>query len=57
MIRFCTAVVIEVLGSSTSVDSDVVQRILSLVVSGLEAGTKGHSENKVRFHKLLFWTF
>ncbi|CAB4271187.1 unnamed protein product [Prunus armeniaca] len=46
VIRFCTAVVIEVLGSSTSVDSDVVQRILSLVVSGLEAGTKGHSENK-----------
>ncbi|ONI24972.1 hypothetical protein PRUPE_2G273000 [Prunus persica] len=46
VIRFCTAVVIEVLGSSTSVDSDVVQRILSLVVSGLEAGTKGDSENK-----------
>ncbi|XP_048446393.1 LOW QUALITY PROTEIN: uncharacterized protein At3g06530-like [Pyrus x bretschneideri] len=46
VIKFCMAVVIEVLGSATSVDSDVVQRILPLVVSGLEAGTKGHPENK-----------
>ncbi|CAN6705484.1 unnamed protein product [Malus baccata var. baccata] len=46
VIKFCMAVVIEVLGSATSVDSDVVKRILPLVASGLESGTKGHPENK-----------
>lgn len=52
MIRFCTAVVIEVLGSVASVESHVVKRIYALIHSVLEVGTDGHSENKVR--KALF---
>lgn len=47
MIRFCTAVVVEVLGSVASVESHVVKRIYSLIRSVLEIGTDGHSENKV----------
>ncbi|XP_050386752.1 uncharacterized protein At3g06530 isoform X2 [Argentina anserina] len=46
VIRFCTAVVVEVLGSVASVESHVVKRIYSLVHSVLEVGTDGHSENK-----------
>ncbi|KAK9292213.1 hypothetical protein L1049_020175 [Liquidambar formosana] len=46
VISFCTAVVVEVLGSVTSVDSDIVKRILSFVVSGLQPGTKGGQDHK-----------
>ncbi|KAM5557014.1 uncharacterized protein ABKV19_024415 [Rosa sericea] len=46
VIRFCTAVVVEVLGSVASVESHVVKRICSLIHSVLEVGTDGHSENK-----------
>nr|XP_011470044.1 PREDICTED: uncharacterized protein At3g06530 isoform X2 [Fragaria vesca subsp. vesca] len=46
VIRFCTAVVIEVLGSVASVESHVVKRIYALIHSVLEVGTDGHSENK-----------
>ncbi|KAK9913977.1 hypothetical protein M0R45_037776 [Rubus argutus] len=46
VIRFCTAVVVEVLGSVASVESVVVKRICSLIHSVLEVGTDGHSENK-----------
>lgn len=47
VIRFCTAVVVEVLGSVASVESHVVKRICSLIHSVLVVGTDGHSENKV----------
>lgn len=45
-INFCTAVVVEALGSVTTVDSDVVKRILPFVVSGLQPGTKRGSDHK-----------
>ncbi|KAH9678610.1 hypothetical protein KPL71_025786 [Citrus sinensis] len=45
-INFCTAVVVEALGSVTTVDSDAVKRILPFVVSGLQPGTKGGSDHK-----------
>lgn len=46
-ISFCTAVVVEALGSITTVEDDVVKRILPFVVSGLQPGTKGGSDHKV----------
>lgn len=49
-INFCTAVVVEALGSVSTVDSDAVKRILPFVVSGLQPGTKGGSDHKVRFN-------
>lgn len=45
-INFCTAVVVEALGTVTTVDSDAVKRILPFVVSGLQPVTKGGSEHK-----------
>ncbi|KAF5959772.1 hypothetical protein HYC85_000981 [Camellia sinensis] len=46
VISFCTAVVVEVLGSLTPLDSDVVKRVLPYVVSGLQPGAKGGSDHK-----------
>ncbi|GLT39857.1 hypothetical protein SLA2020_140240 [Shorea laevis] len=46
IISFCIAVVIEVLGSVTTIDSDIVKRILPFVVSGLQTATKGGSDHK-----------
>ncbi|XP_075648528.1 uncharacterized protein At3g06530 isoform X3 [Castanea sativa] len=46
VISFCTAVVVEALGSITTVEDDVVKRILPFVVSGLQPGTKGGSDHK-----------
>lgn len=46
VVSFCTAVVIEVLGSITTVNTDVVQRILPFVISGLQPGSKGGSDHK-----------
>ncbi|KAK7852331.1 uncharacterized protein CFP56_039361 [Quercus suber] len=46
VISFCTAVVVEALGSVTTVEDDVVKRILPFVVSGLQPGTKGGSDHK-----------
>ncbi|XP_030935775.1 uncharacterized protein At3g06530 [Quercus lobata] len=46
IISFCTAVVVEALGSITTVEDDVVKRILPFVVSGLQPGTKGGSDHK-----------
>ncbi|KAL3521384.1 hypothetical protein ACH5RR_019533 [Cinchona calisaya] len=43
---FCTAVVIEVLGSMSTVSSDVVKRILPYVVSGLQPHARGKLEQK-----------
>lgn len=44
---FCTAVVIEVLGSITTIDNDIVKRIIPYVVSGLQPGSKKKLEQKV----------
>ncbi|KAG6781264.1 hypothetical protein POTOM_014155 [Populus tomentosa] len=46
IVSFCTAVVIEVLGSITTVNTDIVQRILPFVISGLQPGSKGGSDHK-----------
>ncbi|KAL5569803.1 hypothetical protein UlMin_026378 [Ulmus minor] len=46
MISFCTAVVVEALGSVTSVDNDVVTRIIPFVSSGLQSDAKGGSDHK-----------
>ncbi|KAM7273255.1 hypothetical protein ACFE04_027919 [Oxalis oulophora] len=46
VISFCTAVIIETLGSITSLDSDAVKRILPFVVSGLQPGTKASKDHK-----------
>ncbi|GMH10729.1 hypothetical protein Nepgr_012570 [Nepenthes gracilis] len=46
VITFCTAVVVEVFGSLSTVGSDAVKRILPFVVSGLQSGTKGISDYK-----------
>ena len=53
IISFCTAVVVEALGSITTVEDDVVKRILPFVVSGLQPGTKGGSDHKVGFKGIL----
>ncbi|XP_058207523.1 uncharacterized protein At3g06530 isoform X3 [Rhododendron vialii] len=41
VISFCTAVVVEVLGSLTTLDDDVVKRVLPYVLSGLQLDAKG----------------
>ncbi|OMO94828.1 U3 small nucleolar RNA-associated protein 10, partial [Corchorus capsularis] len=46
VISFCTAVIIEVLGSLSTIDSDTVNRILPFVTSGLQTGTKGGCDHK-----------
>ncbi|KAF7836313.1 uncharacterized protein G2W53_011172 [Senna tora] len=46
VISFCTAVFIEVLGTVTPVNDDLVKRILPFVISGLQPGTKGVSDHK-----------
>lgn len=48
MISFCTAVIIEVLGSARSIDNDDVMRILPFVNSGLHRDAKAGSDHKVR---------
>ncbi|RDX79717.1 hypothetical protein CR513_39830, partial [Mucuna pruriens] len=46
VIGFCTAVFVEVLGTVVTVDDNLVKRILSFVVSGLQPGIKGVSDHK-----------
>lgn len=46
VISFCTAVVVEVLGSLATVDSDIVKRILPFLNSGLQSGGSGSSDYK-----------
>eukprot|EP00257_Ricinus_communis_P020965 XP_015580336.1 uncharacterized protein At3g06530 [Ricinus communis] len=46
VISFCTAVVIEILGSIPVVNSDIVKRILPFVVSGLQPTPKGGLDHK-----------
>ncbi|XP_052184980.1 uncharacterized protein At3g06530 [Diospyros lotus] len=46
MITLCTAVIIEVLGSLTTLDSSTVQRILPYIVSGLQPDAKGGPDHK-----------
>lgn len=47
VVSFCTAVVVEALGSVMTIDSDAVKRILPFVTSGLQPGTIGGSDHKV----------
>ncbi|KAK2994684.1 hypothetical protein RJ640_026163 [Escallonia rubra] len=47
VISFCTAVVVEVLGSLPAVETDVVKRILPFVDSGLQPGAKGGLDRKI----------
>lgn len=53
MISFCTAVVVEVLGSLTTLDDDVVKRVLPYVLSGLQLDAKGGLDLKVRFEDII----
>lgn len=46
VISFCTAVVVEVLGSISTVNSEIVKRILPFLNSGLLSGGKGSSDYK-----------
>uniref|UniRef100_A0A2P2MAY2 Uncharacterized protein At3g06530 n=1 Tax=Rhizophora mucronata TaxID=61149 RepID=A0A2P2MAY2_RHIMU len=46
VICFCTAVIVEMLGSLTAVNDDVVKGILPFVVSGLQPGSKRSSDHK-----------
>ncbi|KAL6980908.1 hypothetical protein U1Q18_022544 [Sarracenia purpurea var. burkii] len=46
VISFCTAVSVEALGSLTTLDSDVVKRVLPYVVSGLQPDAKGGLDHK-----------
>lgn len=48
VISFCTAVVVEALGSLTTIDNDVVKRVLPYVLSGLQPDAKGGIDHKVR---------
>lgn len=43
---FCTAVVVEVIGSITVLDTNIVKRILPYVVSGLQNDAKGDPDHK-----------
>lgn len=45
--RFCIAVIIEVIGSVTVVDTNVVKRILPYVVYGLQPNVKVEPDHKV----------
>lgn len=44
---FCTAVVFEVLGSLTTIDSEAVRRVLPFVEFGLQPGSRGGTDQKV----------
>ncbi|KAF8044357.1 hypothetical protein BT93_A2372 [Corymbia citriodora subsp. variegata] len=46
VVNFCTAVVIEAVGSLAAVESDVVKRILPFVISGIQPGMKDGVEHK-----------
>lgn len=45
--RFCIAVIIEVIGSITVVDTNVVKRILPYIVYGLQPNVKVEPDHKV----------
>lgn len=47
VVGFCTAVVVEALGSATPLDDDVVKKIIPFVSSGLHAGAKAGSDHRV----------
>ena len=49
VVSFCTAVVVEVLGSVAPLEDDVVKKILPFVSSGLQPGAKSGSDHKVWF--------
>lgn len=45
--RFCIAVITELIGSATVVDTNVVKRILPYVVYGLQPNVKVEPDHKV----------
>ena len=49
MISFCTAVVVEALGSLTTIESGVVKRVLPFILLGLQSDAKGSLDHRVRF--------
>lgn len=53
MISFCTAVVVEALGSITNLDGDIIKRILPFVFSGLSSATKGGTDHKVEYKTIV----
>lgn len=55
VVSFCTAVVVEALGSVMTIDSDAVKRILPFVTSGLQPGTIGGSDHKVTCETNCYW--
>lgn len=52
VISFCTAVIVETLGSMPKLDTDTVQRVLGFVLSALNLENKAEREHKVCS---LFW--
>lgn len=50
MTSFCSAVVVELLGSVSVVDTNIVKRILPYVVSGLQSEAKGDPEHTVSYN-------
>ncbi|XP_022943098.1 uncharacterized protein At3g06530 [Cucurbita moschata] len=46
VVNFCTAVVIEVLGTLTSIEPNVLNIVLLFIRTGLQPGTKGISDQK-----------
>ncbi|GFY84407.1 ARM repeat superfamily protein [Actinidia rufa] len=46
VISFCTAVVVEALGSLTTIESGVVKRVLPFILSGLQADAKGSLDHR-----------
>ncbi|XP_015877759.3 uncharacterized protein At3g06530 isoform X1 [Ziziphus jujuba] len=46
VVGFCTAVVVEALGSATPVTDDLVKKIIPFVSSGLHAGAKAGSDHR-----------
>lgn len=47
VISFCTAVIVETLGSMPKLDTDMVQRVLGFVLSALNLENKAEREHKV----------
>lgn len=53
MVSFSTAVVVELLGSVTTVDGDIVKHILPFVDAGLQSGVKVCLDQQVSFQNIV----
>lgn len=54
VVSFCTALIIEVLGTASTFDSDAVKRILPFVTTGIQPGMRGGGDHKVRLKVQFF---